>query len=96
MAWMDVVSTQYLLGVRPTLKGLLIDPSIPAQWDGYTVERLYRGRKLTIQTENPRHVQHGVKSMTVNGKSVDLTNGAYLTEELLDGCNEANVHILMG
>ena len=95
-AWMDVVSTQYLLGVRPTLKGLLIDPSIPAQWDGYTVERLYRGRKLTIQTENPRHVQHGVKSMTVNGKSVDLTNGAYLTEELLDGCNEANVYILMG
>ena len=33
-AWMDVVSTQYLLGVRPTLKGLLIDPAIPAQWDG--------------------------------------------------------------
>lgn len=92
-AWMDVVSTQYLLGVRPTLKGLLIDPSIPAQWDGYTVERLYRGCKLTIHVENPAHVQHGVKSMTVNGKQV---NGAYITEELLDGCNEAQVHIVMG
>ena len=31
-AWMDVVVTQYLLGVRPTLHGLLIDPSIPAAW----------------------------------------------------------------
>ena len=90
---MDVVSTQYLLGVRPTLKGLLIDPAIPAQWDGYTVERLYRGCKLTIQAENPEHVQHGVKSMTVNGKQV---NGAYLTDDLLDGCNEASVHVLMG
>lgn len=92
-AWMDVVSTQYLLGVRPTLKGLLIDPSIPAQWDGYTVERLYRGCKLTIQVENPAHVQHGVKSMTVNGKQV---NGAYITEELLNGCKEAQVHVVMG
>lgn len=90
---MDVVSTQYLLGVRPTLKGLLIDPAIPAQWDGYTVERLYRGCKLTIQVENPEQAQHGVKSMTVNGKQV---NDAYLTEEILDGCNEASVHVLMG
>ena len=92
-AWMDVVSTQYLLGVRPTLKGLLIDPAIPAQWDGYTVERLYRGCKLTIQVENPAHVQHGVKSMTVNGKQVSC---AYITEDLLGDCNEAQVHIVMG
>ena len=92
-AWMDVVSTQYLLGVCPTLKGLLIDPAIPARWDGYTVERLYRGCKLTIQVENPAHVQHGVKSMTVNGKQV---NSAYITEELLDDCNEAQVQVVMG
>ena len=46
-----------------------------------------------IQVENPAHVQHGVKSMAVNGKQV---KGAYITEELLDGCNEAQVHIVMG
>ena len=95
-AWMDVVSTQYLLGVRPTLKGLLIDPSIPAEWDGYTVERIYRGHKLSIQVDNPEHVQHGVKSMTINGETVNLLNGAYITEELLDGCDEAQVHVVMG
>ena len=32
----------------------------------------------------------------VNGKPANVTNGAYLTEELLDGCNEAQVHVLMG
>ena len=95
-AWMDVVSTQYLLGIRPTLKGLLIDPSIPSEWDGYTVERLYRGHRLTIRVENPEHVQHGVKSITVNGKPIDLTSGAFLTKELISGSQAANIQAVMG
>ena len=95
-AWMDVVTTQYLLGIRPTLKGLLIDPSIPSEWDGYTVERLYRGHKLTIRVENPDHVQHGIKSITVNGKPIDLTRGAFLTEELISGSQAAIIQAVMG
>ena len=39
---MDVFSTQYLLGIRPTLKGLLVDPSIPAAWDEFCVEKKNR------------------------------------------------------
>ena len=95
-AWMDVAATQYILGIRPTLKGLLIDPSIPANWEQYAVERYYRGCKLSIQVENPDHVQHGVKAVTVNGKSVDLENGAYITEDILSGCHEARVCVRMG
>ena len=95
-AWMDVVSTQYILGVRPTLKGLLIDPSIPSEWDGYAVERIYRGCKITIKIENPDHVQHGVKTMAINDKAIDLINGAYITEKMLDGHNKVQVHIIMG
>ena len=95
-AWMDVVATQYLLGVRPTLRGLLIDPSIPAQWDGYTVERIYRGRKLTIEVRNPSHVQHGVAEMLVNGTPMDLGSGAILTDEMLGDCDEATVTVTLG
>ena len=95
-AWMDVVATQYLLGIRPTLNGLLIDPSIPSDWDGYTVGRLYRGHKLTIRVENPDHVQHGVKSITVNGKPIDLTSGAFLTEEMISDSQAANIQAVMG
>lgn len=90
-AWMDVVATQYLLGVRPTLKGLLIDPSIPADWEEYKVERIYRGCTLHITVKNPDHRQHGVKTMTVNGQTVDVTDGAYLTEAVLTGLTEAEV-----
>ena len=95
-AWMDVVATQYLLGVRPTLRGLLIDPSIPAQWDGYTVERIYRGRKLTIEVRNPNHVQHGVAEMVVGGMPVDLGSGAILTDEVLGDCTDVTIAVTMG
>ncbi len=92
-AWMDVVATQYILGVRPTSKGLLIDPSIPAEWDGYTVDRIYRGCKLHIQVENPDHVQHGVKELFVGGKRID---GALITEDILSECEEVSVRVVMG
>ena len=92
-AWMDVVVTQYILGVRPTAKGLLIDPSIPAQWDRYTVERSYRGCRLTIRVENPEHVQHGVKAVYINGKQIP---GNRITDTHLAGCLTATVRVVMG
>lgn len=92
-AWMDVMATQYILGIRPTRKGLLIDPSIPAEWDGYTVERNYRDCKLTIHVENPDHVQHGVKTVSVNGATIE---GACITDEILAGYNEAEITVVMG
>lgn len=90
-AWMDVAATQYILGVRPAAKGLLIDPSIPAAWDGFTVEREYRGRRLVIEVRNPDHVQHGVKSVAIGGKAID---GNIITEEMLDG--DSTVSVIMG
>jgi cellobiose phosphorylase len=95
-AWMDVVATQYLLGIRPTLKGLLIDPSIPADWDGFTVERTYRGCRLTIEVINPDHVQHGIKKIRVDGEIIDLENGLILTESILKGRSEASIQVTMG
>ena len=95
-AWMDVVATQYLLGIRPTLKGLLIDPSIPTDWDGYTVERTYRGCHLTIRVENPDHVQHGVKKLSIDGAPLDLSAGSVLTDEILGKRSSAAVKVIMG
>ena len=94
-AWMDVVSTQYILGVRPTIKGLLIDPSIPSEWDKFSVQRIYRGCKLNIRVENPNHVQHGVKAMYIDGAELDITGGAYITEALLADKKEANILVVM-
>ena len=95
-AWMDVAATQYLLGIRPTLKGLLIDPSIPAEWDGFTVERTYRGKRLHICVENPEHVMHGVKEIRINGKKMDRETRPLLPESILNGLSEASVLVTMG
>jgi cellobiose phosphorylase len=95
-AWMDVAATQYILGIRPTLKGLLIDPSIPGEWGQYTVERRYRGYQLMIQVENPNHIQHGVKSISVNGKALDLSKGNYVHESMLPNCEKVMIHVLLG
>ncbi len=70
-AWMDLVGTQYLLGVRPTLQGLEIDPCIPADWDSYSVTREFRGTHYRIHVSNPDHVEKGVREIRVNGDVIE-------------------------
>ena len=61
----------YILGVRPTYEGLIIDPCIPDSWDGYKVSRRFRGATYEIEVKNPNHVQRGVTSLTVDGENVE-------------------------
>jgi len=69
--WMFRDALDYILGVRPTYDGLIIDPCIPENWDGFVVVRKFRGATYRIEVRNPEHVQHGVKSVVMNGKPVD-------------------------
>lgn len=70
-AWNWYAITQFILGIRPGYDGLVVDPCIPASWDGYEVSRLYRGAGYRITVSNPGHVSRGVKSMLVNGVPVE-------------------------
>ena len=54
----------------PDFDGLKVDPSIPAEWDGFTATRQFRGATYNITVKNPNHVCKGVKSLTVDGKAV--------------------------
>jgi len=67
-AWMWKVSLEWILGVRPELDGLLIDPCIPSGWDRFAVSRRFRNAVYHITVENPEHVCKGVKAVTVDGK----------------------------
>ena len=66
------------------------------EWDGFTVERTYRGCHLTIEATNPEHVQHGIKEIRIDGEKVDLKNGPLLTESFLNGRSKACVQVTMG
>lgn len=70
-AWNFVAISQYILGIIPDWNGLKVDPCIPKEWDGFTVNRFYRGAVYEISVKNPNHVFKGVKSVTVDGKTVD-------------------------
>jgi len=67
-AWTFTCISQYILGIKPTIGGLKIDPCIPGEWDGFTCERSYRGAKYYITVDNSAHVQKGVCQMTVDGQ----------------------------
>jgi cellobiose phosphorylase len=67
-AWAYFSATQYILGIRPELDGLQIDPCIPSAWKGFKATRRFRGRTVQIEVKNPGGVCRGVKSMTLNGE----------------------------
>lgn len=70
VSWSYYAATQWILGIRPELDGLRIDPCIPRDWDGFTVDRLYRGKRLAIEVRNPAHVSRGIQSVSVDGNPI--------------------------
>ena len=70
-AWTFLSVSQAILGVKPTLDGLSVDPCVPARVSGFTVCRRYRGAEYRIRVENPRGVQKGVACLEVNGVPVE-------------------------
>jgi cellobiose phosphorylase len=67
-----------ILGMRPDFHGLTIAPAIPSEWDGFTIEKDFRGKHLSIAVKNPGHVQSGCVKLVVNGA---LLEGNYIPEE---------------
>lgn len=86
-----VGTTEGILGLNPESKGIVIDPSIPSEWKEYTFEKVFRGKMLNVTVKNPNGVQHGVKSVEVNGSVID---GKLIEASILKDNND--VVITMG
>lgn len=70
-SWVYSAGTQYILGIRPTFEGLMVDPCIPKVWDGFKVTRQFRGKTYHITVKNPNHQSKGLTSLVVNGSSLE-------------------------
>ena len=89
-SWAHFTATQHILGLRPEVAGLRIDPCIPKSWPGFTAVREFRGKTLNIEVRNPLGVSMGVKALTVDGRPVEgniapaagLRDGAVIVAEL--------------
>ncbi len=69
-SWNFYAITQYILGIRPDYNGLIIDPCIPNDWEGFTVYRKFRGAGYRIKITNPDKLSRGVKKLLINGKEI--------------------------
>lgn len=67
-AWMSVIAAQWILGIRPDYKGLVIDPCIPENWEKFNYTFNWRGCIYKITVENPEGVSTGIKEIYVDGK----------------------------
>ncbi len=45
-SWTFVAATQWILGIRPTYRGLRVAPSLPSSWPGFTRDSHVQGRPL--------------------------------------------------
>jgi cellobiose phosphorylase len=68
-AWNYVAITQWILGIRPTYEGLEIAPVIPADWEGFSATRDFRG--VTYHIDVRRAGPGNAVSLTVDGQSVE-------------------------
>jgi N,N'-diacetylchitobiose phosphorylase len=87
-AWAYYSATQYILGLRPELDGLRIDPCIPHNWPGFKATRRFRGCTIEIEVKNPEAVCRGVRSLTLNGKTLP---GNMIPTQGLSASNEVEV-----
>ncbi len=69
--WNYVAMTTAILGIQPDYNGLRIDPCVSKDWKSFSVTRQFRGAEYRITVENPAGVCKGVKSMTVDGQTVE-------------------------
>ena len=72
--WAYFAATRFILGVRPQLDFLEIDPCVPREWENFEMLRQWRGAVYHISVKNPSGVMKGVKEIWLDGKKVERIN----------------------
>jgi cellobiose phosphorylase len=70
-SWHLTAISQWILGVRPELDGLRIDPVLPSSWRGFTARRRWRGATYEIVVHQEEGATGRVRRLLVDGASVE-------------------------
>ena len=90
-AWSYFAAAQYILGLRPEVEGLRIDPCVPPDWQSFRLIRKFRGKELRVDITNPLRFEKGVKELILNG---NLLESNLIPFALMKEVND--VKVLMG
>jgi cellobiose phosphorylase len=83
-AWNFFAISQHILGIQPYYEGLVINPCIPKNWDGFKITRKYRGTTFNIEIKNPNHLSKGIREIRVDGS---LIQGNKIPVQQKEECN---------
>jgi len=74
-SWMYRVAVREICGLRLEADGeiryLRVDPCVPKSWSSWTMQFMYENTTYTIEVTNPRGVNCGVESVTLDGSVLD-------------------------
>jgi cellobiose phosphorylase len=70
-SWHLTAISQWILGVRPELDGLRIDPVLPASWRGFTARRRWRGATYEIVVHQEEGATGRVRRLVIDGRDVE-------------------------
>jgi cyclic beta-1,2-glucan synthetase len=90
--WLYRAGLEWLLGFRVRGMTLWIDPCIPRNWPGYSIEFRYHSAVYKIKVENPASVTRGVALTELDGK---LLAGSANIPLVDDGATH-NIRIMLG
>lgn len=69
--WLFRVGMEWILGVRPTWQGLMVDPCLPADWLNFKMKRIFRGAEYEIEVTKKENSSLRIKKISVDGKDID-------------------------
>jgi cellobiose phosphorylase len=90
-SWLYRVALEAILGLRLTGDTLRVEPCVPRGWPGYEITYRHRSATYRIRVENAAGTGHGVRSVTVDGRTAEA--GAV---PLRDDGREHDVRVTLG
>ncbi len=90
-SWMYFAVTQYILGFRPDYDGIVIDPCIPNGWEGFTMERMYRGTLCKVKCPSLPYENARAKAVMVDGKKLESN---FIPAKLTAGKKDVSIEVI--
>lgn len=90
-SWMYLAATQYILGFRPEYDGVLVDPCVPMEWDGFRYTRIYRGTKVEVVSGKLPYEGVRSKKLLLDGVKIE---GNFVSSSWLEGKAEVRIEVL--
>ncbi|MDD3169991.1 MAG: hypothetical protein PHC91_11090, partial [Eubacteriales bacterium] len=90
-SWVYKAGLESILGFCKNVDQLVIDPCIPRKWPEYTMHYRYQNTDYRITVRNPRNVNKGVASVSMDGTCLSGN-----TVSLVDDGKTHNIEVNLG